>query len=106
MYVAGFMAFKLHLKYPDLGSKMSSFPHYHQSNFPWIFHLSQGGLCVASEDSCRILLPVKRNFNASTERQWIEDLVSWRRVSNLPFHRLLEEHHSSWERLESSPKQS
>ncbi len=56
------MAYKLQLKYPDLGSKTGSFPHFYQGNFPWIFHLSQGGLCVPSEQFMQDVVLFEKDF--------------------------------------------
>ena len=48
-YLAGFLAHKFRLKYPELGCKTKDVSNLAQNNSPWISALSRGGLTLPSD---------------------------------------------------------
>ena len=49
-YIAGYLAYKFRMKYPDLGLKTSQHPNFEVLECPWISALSRGGLTVPTSD--------------------------------------------------------
>jgi hypothetical protein len=49
-YVAGFLAHKFRIKYPEFGEKTRNLSSFERNDCPWICALSRGGLTAPSED--------------------------------------------------------
>jgi hypothetical protein len=61
-YVAGYLAHKLRVKYPELGSRTSEQYAFAQATAPWISTLSRGGLTVPSVQFMENILAFEELF--------------------------------------------
>jgi hypothetical protein len=62
-YVAGYIAFKLREKYPQLGSKTCDVPLDITTSAPWILHISSGGLMLPTEEFLTVFHQLEEKFN-------------------------------------------
>jgi hypothetical protein len=62
-YVAGYLAHKFRLKFPEFGNKTSSLNDLQKLESPWIVALSRGGLCMPSAEFIRQTFELEKLFN-------------------------------------------
>jgi hypothetical protein len=61
-YIAGYLAYKFRVKYPEFGEKTNNLNVFEQNDCPWIFALSRGGLTAPAQNFVATIQQFEKTF--------------------------------------------